>query len=552
MTQDRSAHYRQFFADQAATVAALQRLSLFYTAAFVALLVALLGALQSPLLVWGYVIVAIGFLFGRGILGLKKSATIASESTAHLEIIAGVIKDDPGREAIRAKLDELATPDDNSNVPEALSGFLEGSASSSETVRAVANSAFGHALSKVEFAVFMRTALVLAGLFGTVLFFAFELTRPALLSGDLAVLMPGLRGALASTLSGILGSVMVGWFASRVDALLDSLILETEAFVGGPFLVASSDPLTRPEIHSETELWEALRQEVALMADRSTKSLDRMADDVHAHAASLQAFSDQVANLPELRVPPELSKLEDVVAQFQHSTELLNKTVAPLVEAVGSLGIFAPAQMLEKIDGLAKSTSEWQGSAAGVLGDIKADGASARADLKTARESIEAVPAMLESKLEGIVSAMGGLASGQQVNRIETGMTALASSAELGEVSASITEFRDEVKELPAELQASSAALAEAAERLGPVAAQLEDSRNEIATQTAGLSGVAEEIGTARLALTEALRGMRRLLNWHERADQAPLMKFLLMPLWPRGRLPFTSGRKGSSDDKRA
>jgi hypothetical protein len=481
-------------------------------------IIVLLSTLRSPLLVWMYVAGVIGSLFVLGIVRLRRSATIAAESTAHLLTIADFLANDPGRDSVRNRLQELATPDDNSNVPEALSGLLEGTPSSSQTARAVAHSAFGHALSAVGFASFMRTALVLAGLFGTVLFFAFELTRPELLSGDLRTLMPGLQGALASTLSGIFGSVTVGWFANRVDALLDGLTLETEAFIGGPFLAAAADRRVHRELQSETELWEALRQEVASMVDRSVSSIDRMADDTHAYAASLQEFSSQIANLPQLRVPPELAQLENVVAQFSESAAMLNATVTPLLETVATLGVFAPAKMLEQLDGLVASSSRSQDSTRLLLERIEANAIESRDGIIGAGASLDAIPGILRSEISAVKGAVTGLATEEQVGRIQ----------------ASISELGDNLVQVPAEIGASAARISEATRSLESVASSLEGGSQSLKDQVNALNVLTEQISAARQSMAQAVARLRDVQNWHRRADQAPLMKFLLLPLWRR------------------
>ena len=316
--------------------------------------VALIGILvDSGPWVWLYLIF-LDLAGTSGLLKLRRALSTNLEEVRHLGAVAGFLEDPHRNQGIVGFVEERISPTDSSNVPEALRNFLTGERSF-ESVQAASEAAFGHASNALNWANFIRAALVLGGLFGTVLFFALELTGDAIAVGNIEELLPGLRGALASTLTGILGSLLLGVYESRIGGRIDRLVLETQAFLGGPVASHLINETGRADPLKESDLWEFLRQEVAQLREDAQERFGTMGADAHAFAVSLQTVSDQLASLPAIQVPEELSDLFESTKAFSESIKILDGTVGVLVDAVSQLGILAPTKMLEDLSALRKA-----------------------------------------------------------------------------------------------------------------------------------------------------------------------------------------------------
>jgi hypothetical protein len=348
MSQQDVADYVKFYQRHAERTEELNRQALIVVSVVAMVLFALVIVLASPWYVIGYVGAVYGFAF-FGTYRLRRALVVTKAALDHFFKFAAFLREPRDRRAFQAFVAEHINPDDDSNVPESIWTLCAGHISG-ENIRAAANRAFAIPGSELAVAQYRRTALILAGLFGTVLFFAIELGGGQLLSGDLGVLLPGLRGALASTLTGILGSLTLGYIASGIDRTIEQAVWESEAFLGGPVATTLATTEGDKPIVNETELWAALRKEVAQLREETVLAYSKLADDANAYGKSLETVSQQIAQLPAVQVPPQLARLEDVVNRFAHGVEVLDKTASGLIEAVGTLGVFAPAKTLQELD----------------------------------------------------------------------------------------------------------------------------------------------------------------------------------------------------------
>jgi hypothetical protein len=568
-------------------------------------LVALLAFLQSPPLVWAY----IAGLYIVACLGFRRFFTalgVAREAIDHLNEVAKLVHEKKSRGDLLEWVAKNVSPRDRSNVPEALDSLAQGTITG-DSIRVAASSAFAQPVSELNFAAFLRTALVLGGLFGTVLFFAMELSGPALINGSLADLLPGLRGALASTLTGILGSLALGYSVSRIDKHVDDLIRGTEAFLGGPLSVALAAVPGKSPIHSEVELWESLRTEVSRLTEQTQAAFERMGSDIHAHAAALQKLGEQLGAAPAITVPPELANLHTVIGDFSRGTELLNKTATALIQTVGSLGVFAPTKMLQDIEQMNRSVDEHQRRMdramaqqsehiAQGLGKVGTQLQRAAGDMERAGQTLEqsaqAAQARVAEVAEKVVSRLGTAADLTGVHEAATQTLsavhalqndaaatrsmlqaqheAVASTAAgLSGVHAAADRTLETVQRLHDDLAATRTALeagqsgaASTAADVQRAATSLQSLTGTITTAAQQLSGVAPTLesqaaATGKLAdavekqsgdlgaLSRRLARLDEVFRWHDRARRAPLMRFLTLPWRPGSRAVATSGADG-------
>ena len=475
--------YSRFFDEQAQKTRNWQRTSLALPVALALLLILLLIWLKSALLVWGY----ISFLYAVTIWGLyrlRKAIKMTSDAAGHLQQIAQSLTDDPTREEFLTFVNSLRKPGDDSNVPEAIGGLAHGQISSG-SLRVAANTAFATPISELRVAAFFRTGLILGGLFGTVLFFSLELTGQGILTGQLEELLLGLRGALASTLTGILGSIFIGIVASTIGRRLEELTWETEAFLSSSVSnVLLTTPVKRP-IESESDLWESLREEVAHLSQRVQEMFKRMADDAHAYAISLQNLSQRLENLPAVQVPEQLANLEQVVTDFRHGAEVLGKTVPPLVETVGALGVFAPAKMLDNLEQLDQKVTEHQQHTAQSLEGLQQDVSSTNQQLKQLDQKVTEHQQHTSETLDGL--QQGVSQTNHYLENYEERFDNLDSAAESLQNSAvGITRQLETTEQalhyLGYQVERVGRAVTEASEQTSQELAGLEDTTNQTLT----------------------------------------------------------------------
>ncbi|WP_457652843.1 hypothetical protein [Rhodocaloribacter sp.] len=409
---------------------------------------------------------------------------MTSDSAGHLQQIAQNLKDDPTREEFLTFVNSLRKPGDDSNVPEAVGGLAHGQLSSG-SLRVAANTAFATPTSELRVAAFFRTGLILGGLFGTVLFFALELTGQGILTGQLEELLLGLRGALASTLTGILGSIFIGIVASTIGRRLEELTWETEAFLSSAVTnVLLTTPVKRP-IESESDLWESLREEVAHLSQRVQEMFKRMADDAHAYAISLQDLSQRLENLPAVQVPEQLANLEQVVTDFRHGAEVLGKTVPPLVETVGALGVFAPAQMLDNLEHLDQKVTEHQQHTSETLDGLQQGVSSTNQQLEQLDQKVTEHQQHTSETLDGLqqgVSQTNHYLENyeEKFDNLDRTTESLQNSAD--SISQQIEATEQTLDALGNQVEGVERAVTEASEQTSQELAGLEDTTNQTLT----------------------------------------------------------------------
>jgi hypothetical protein len=540
--------YAQFYAGQSGPVGDLRRLTLAIPALLVIALSVILVGLGSPWYVWIY-IALLWTVSGWGFARLRQALEVTSEAVQHLEQTAAYLGNQPTRDDLVAFLRERSSPDDRSNVPEAIVSLSAGQMSG-ESIRVAANTSFTHPTSELNFAAYVRNAMVLGGLFGTVLFFAFELGGTAFQEGNLGELLPGLRGALASTLTGILGSLSLGLVASRIEHHLAQLMWETEAFLSGPVAGALAVTPQKRSLRTETDLWESLREEVARLAEGTAREYARLGGDLHGHARSLEELSRQIGDLPAVQVPPELARLGPAIDQFTHGTDVLAKTSSVLVEAVAALGVFAPAKLLSDVEELASSSAARDSAVATRLAtlDARVTSMGSRVDdihLRTGIperlwESLSALDAAMRRSGEQIAALAEEVRRKQDVGTVATAVEEAVASVQ--RLEGGLSTFRGEVS-------AEVDRLARATSALDESAAGVRGAASELSGATAGVSKAAPELQKHAARLADAvdrtqqqekllqrvearLRPLDAVYEWHERARRAPLMKLLTLPLW--------------------
>jgi hypothetical protein len=525
-------NYRQFFEKQKDRAIALDRRGQSVRIAIFVALAAALILLRSPIYVWIWVL----FLYGvtwYGLDGLRKALRVTAATLSSLEEVGRFLGTlpPPSREQIIGFINGKIDPNDESDVPEALSAFYSGQ-QNSESVRALANSAFSLPASELSVAQFFRTALVLGGLFGTVMFFAVELGGAGILSGNLSKLLPGLQGALASTLTGILGSIAVGYLSSAVDQVIERSIWETESLIGGPFARALQVSTEERAVVNEVQLWQQLIEEVRKLRMETTESYAKVATDVTGHSLALQTLSSQLAELPAVQVPPQLASLDDVVRRFRDGAELLNTSATTLVNAVGAIGVYAPAKTLQELEAIREKVTSMQGDMARSLNEMRQDVGSAKqlmsGGIEDIRERTAGIsPALLglESKLDNVQYEVGGAAASLQT---------LKDAAQRTERSLYTLQER-----VPESRSISLGTVADAGEASGasvggqPIAASLEAmnaTQRALTASTEAFARRLDELSEQHRVLGMLNRRMALILTWQERASRAPLMRFLTLP----------------------
>lgn len=555
--------YTDFYARQIAKTRWLDAVWLGGLLTASTVLIVLLFVLHSG----GWVSTYVAGLFGVTLIGvqrLKGAIRVTRSAAEHLFQFATFLREPRTREEFMAYIHGKVRPDDDSNVPEAMWSYAI-SQDRAEGARVVANAAFVRPTAELNFASFLRTALVLGGLFGTVLFFAWQLRGAAILSGDLTDLVPGLRGALASTLAGILGSVTLGAIGGNIDRVLEEMIWETESFVSGPVARALAALKTDTPIRDETDLWNALREEVAELRRESVMAYAKLADDTHAYTKALGDISQRLADLPAIQVPTQLAKLEDVVAAFSSGVQSLERTSKTLLDAVSTVGLVVPAQTLSELAHLKEAAAQsaqraqtvsvelglikevathgaQSAEAGGVkLGHIREQISIGQGDLRdltriaVRSEDLRSAAGLLSAQIDTLATQTNTQAHavGEQLSRIEAGLERTATVCppgsneseprDLTTIVDALRGIRETLVSSGSQLQATSAGVTSLAERL-PVT--LDHALQQIHESK-------EQLG----AVAIRLRRLDAVYDWHERATRAPLIRLLLLPLWRERRV---------------
>lgn len=555
-----STNYAQFYTRQSGPLGELRGLTLAIPALLLLVLAGILTWLGSPLPVWGYIAV-LWTVSWWGFQRLRKALAVTSAAVLHLEQTATYLASQPTRDDLLAFLRDKSSPDDLSNVPEALLSLSAGQVSG-ESIRVAANTSFAHPTSELNFAAYVRNAMVLGGLFGTVLFFAIELGGTGFQEGNVGELLPGLRGALASTLTGILGSLSLGFMASRIEHHLAQLVWETEAFASGPVAAALTTTPPKRSLHTEVDLWEALREEVARLADRAGEVYDRLGADIHGHARSLEVLSQQLGDLPAVQVPPELGRLGTAIDQFTHGTDVLAKTSTVLVEAVGALGVFAPARLLDDVERLASGSEERDRTLGAGLVSLadRVKAMAGRVDEIHGRvgvpdrlwESLAALDAATRRNSEQIAALAAEVRSRQDAGAVTAAVQHAVASVQglesgLATLRADISSEVDRLGHASSGLDAAAAGIRGAAAELSGITGTVAKAAPELQKQAARLADTVDRAQRQEKVLLQVeakLRPLDEVYAWHERARRAPLMRLLTLPLLPAGGLRALFGRR--------
>ena len=529
--------YTKFFEKQRRGAETLKKMVVATALIAVAIVVALLFGLSSEYPVWIYATLLVAFGF-YGLKRLRNTASATALSFGDLEEISRHLHQPRPRDDVIAFIATKKQPDE-SNVPEALYAYAS-AARGNESVSATANAAFAQPTSELSMAGFFRTALVLGGLFGTVLFFAIELAKPGILGGDLTELLPGLRGALASTLTGILGSVAIGIIASRSEQILERGMWETESFLAGPLSAALATVLDRP-VQNETDLWQSLVSEVVKLRQGIEQRHTALADDVAAHAVALQAVSDRLSELPQIVVPPQLQNLHESAAEFRAGMVTLQKTAETLVAVVQQVGVFAPTKTLEQLNAVAGAVTSANASVSKQLVQLEGQ-------VHQIEASVGAIPPALTmhaTKVEKALSEVHRevIASGQRVSSVHLAVTRDEERTVIADTTAirtsvdsllsgvkTLTDAEDKRRGMPKGIDPDSPVTVEVIRAIvenagkdlqSAIDANVKDQIQRLASSVAKEATLQQSIGK--------LRVLDGIAAWHTRAVKAPLMRLLLL-----------------------
>jgi hypothetical protein len=563
MSSEGALSYLAFYDKQIATTAELQRRRMVATFVLAVALVGLLLYLGSPVPVW-VAVVALFLIALYGSLAVKTALRLAKLAMSDLAELAKFATEPRSKQDVAAWATSRVSADD-SNVPEAIRDLCKIGADIGN-IRVSANAAFTQPSSQLSRIFFLRTALVLGGLFGTVLFFATALGGQEILGGNLAVLLPQLRGALASTLTGILGSVMLGYFGSEIDGLLERCTWETEAFLAGSIAPILDEP-SEIKIVNEVQLWTQLLAEVQRLRNDTASSYERLGNDVSAYAVGLQTVADKLSDLPAIQIPPQLSNLSDVVAEFHRGASILDDAVRTLVDAVGAVGLYFPSLTVKRLETLSEKADSYHGTHQNALSALHATidrntdslsnttilTRSAVTSLGEIRDSIDTVRQEVRSNAENSAKSSAASEAAQhavgqlffalkdvptRVNETVTAIDSLARrlhgrdlSVSTGEIDLKTSSKKvDSPVAIPPAVRDHSEMDAQAIEK-GVVAIQ--QAEIDIRAHTQSLADALADLleGTRLLTrINETLGRLDNVFKWHERASRAPLMRFMLLP----------------------
>lgn len=564
-----AATYVSFYDDQISYAKALGRRRLLLVIAMGVVLIGLLVMLHSLIQVM-IAVAILYFLTYYGLNAVQTALRYAEEALTDLSKLASFVRETRSKSEV-AKWAEDHVKADDSNVPEAIRDLCNHQVDAG-SMRVSANAAFTQPSSQLTRIYFLRTALVLGGLFGTVLFFAFSLGGQEIVNGDLGTLLPQLRGALASTLTGILGSVLLGHFGSEIDGLIERSTWETEAFLTG-----SIAPILQevPELSAvnEVQLWSLLLNEVRQLRIDTTESYAKLGNDATIYGVALQAVSDQLANLPAIQVPAQLANLQDVVDQFHGGLTILDRAVTSLIAGVSAVGLYFPAKTVERLDALqsefAKAQTANSTNLTGLKSSVDRSISEVRASGFVMSDAAKHISDVAESvvQISSVVSAQTTNIDVIKRETIANGSQQADVVSRVGALPGMLTDLSNSVQVLQGLLEKAllnnrgkaplptpvipplsippEAALggefrypllpgAEATEVLTTAIAALAEAEREFRTQSSELAKAIPSLGDDRQVLLNMSKRVQRLdsvFRWHERAARAPLMKLLLMPL---------------------
>jgi hypothetical protein len=577
MRNDGPAAYVEFYDDQIAHSDELGRRRLLAAVLLGAILIGLLSLLGSPPVVWGLVTILYALTY-YGFVAVKDVLRLVNEALEDLSELGSFLVE-PRSKSDVAEWATSHSQADESNVPEAIRDLCRNQADSG-SLRVTANAAFTQPSSKLSRIYFLRTALVLGGLFGTVLFFAIALGGPGLVNGDITALLPELRGALASTLTGILGSLLLGHLGSEIDGLIERSIWETEAFLTGSIAPILQE-VPQLEAVNEVQLWAQLLAEVRHLRNETTESYAKLANDAASYSVALQAVSDQLTNLPAIQVPPQLANFQDTIIEFRDGMRVLEGAVKSLVDGVGSVGLFFPAKTVELLELVKKDSQDFHRSEMDLLGDAKAAADMSTGASQSALQMMRAANSTVTQLGVTVASVRSTL--GNQAKEISESKTIIKDVLELVQKVKADTESSNGIIADLAEAAASTTRsesdgvgatllgidstgsplsnqqddeanseiptqapfeypYARQPKQMPPTSvpardATLDDTMQELLTHLKSLTSVAPQIAEERDLLTRIEKRLQRfdsVVRWHQRAARAPLMRFILLQFGAR------------------
>lgn len=441
--------------------------------------------LAAPFQVYFYISILLALLGYPGVRALLDANQMTLETGQHLAAIAGFLEDKPPRgeflDFLQAtgglKKEDQSSADARHSAP-GLFWTLRHGRFSADRAHSVATMTFAEPQGRLRSIHFFRSALVLGGLFGTVLFFAWELKGSGF--GDLLwieqLLLPSLRGAMACTLTGIATSVGLGHVARPLAEHITRLSLETERLLQGRVADALALEPEQSDLASEAELWSAVREEIRRLREDTATHVTRMADDSLGYAKALKEVADRLASLPSLELPEQLNDLGDVVDRFSVTAKTFRDGAEVMSVAAKSLGTVVPKKVLEELASLEKGGDELKKSVRGVA---------------DAQEKTQEKLLAIESEIDQLPDKVAFDDSRLFKEVAEAGSALLTAvgdmEGKLGRVGndvASIKEAADEWPSAVKTFEAVGAATLEAAKRLSVASGALERLTPELASAT--------------------------------------------------------------------
>ncbi len=497
----------------------------------VAGIIALILLLGSHWLVKAYVAVLLVVALW-GAYRLRKTLAVLEESLWHAGKFALKLKGQPSREEFLAAVQAEVTPNDQSNVPEAIQQLANGSVMG-DTIHHAARYAFKAPMTELGFAGFVRAVLVLAGLFGTVLFFAVELSGDAFLGGaDLGSLMGGLRGALASTLTGLAGSVFISLVASNIARHVETSMSEFEAFLSALVVPLLAKRRARPNAKSEQDLWESLRLEVEHMTESTAGAFERMSNDAATHVEALDRVSRRLDALPQVQWPENFDALRHSLENFSHSAEVLSRVLPRLIDTAASLQVYAPAKLLHDVanlDATVRAQQEDLHRVSTSVGQFSATFSSKLNAVQSAADQVTAAATAVEAEQQNARQRLDALeqsttqqlntlreSTGQQLDALQQSTTQQLHTAQQ-RTEHQFNDLGAQIRETNQSAQQADLFFQQTRAEVGALRRDVQDLRGT---------------GDLLKRVQNQLGSMELLLGWHQRASRAPLMQMLLAPLW--------------------
>lgn len=410
--------------------------------------------------------------------------------------------------------------------------------------------------ARLEEAASYRPILVLGGLFGTVLFFAFELGRPSLVAGAIAELLPGLQGALLSTLTGLLGSALLGYYVGRADRERSLLEADLLAFVRGPLWARLETERTVTEGEDDATFWSLAAQELRRLREDTTSMYLSVANQVNGYAAALEQIQQRLSSLPAMKVPKELAHLSGVAQGFEQGMKAMNEGVRVLVAAVDIASTDLPERLVQRVAAIQEEQDLQRKSL------VSLDRTLAGLSERLRAIDLESVPPEL-ARLSGEVRR-----EGQKIEEIHGATRSQAGLVQrleeqtrlLEESRTSLDDTRDQLREATAEVGTSTRLLDDVAGTFQTSGGEIENAARRLA-ETHGsiealsgavdrsLGNLARQVDVVRSAQQEIQQTAARedtlqrldakvsrlqsVVQWVERVHRAPLMRVLTSPWLP-------------------